>query len=152
MKVYVVIGYITHEGYQEPDAIFDTKEQAEEHCKSGWRFSKPEIFEMELDTTPQTKLLSDELTVDDYKECLDDVNRLTKELDIALNGDGAAEQASLCDIVCQVKSSKWKLVQTKPLLSDEEIAEIINRFDLNDGDDSPFYPLARAIEERILGK
>lgn len=32
----------------------------------------------------------------------DDVRRLVRELDIALNGEGAARQASLCDIVAQV--------------------------------------------------
>jgi len=42
----------------------------------------------------------------------EDIKRLTKELDIALNGEeGAAVQASLCDIVAQVKNEKWKLVQ-----------------------------------------
>ena len=30
-------------------------------------------------------------------------------------------------------------------LTDEEIEEVINQFDLNDGHDSPFYPFARAI-------
>ena len=84
-----------------------------------------------LYTTPQTKPLSDEANIEDYKVALDDVKRLTRELDVALNGDGAAQQASLCDIVCQVKSSKWKLVQTKPL-SDEEIAELENALDVCD--------------------
>lgn len=38
-------------------------------------------------------------------EALDDVKRLTRELGVALNGeDGAAPQASLCDIVAQVKA------------------------------------------------
>lgn len=38
--------------------------------------------------------------------CADDVNRLVRELDVALNGeDGAAEQASLCDLVAQVQST-----------------------------------------------
>jgi hypothetical protein len=32
----------------------------------------------------------------------DDVNRLTKDIDIAINGKNAAEQASLCDIAAQV--------------------------------------------------
>lgn len=39
-----------------------------------------------------------------YQSRIADVRSLTKELDIALNGvDGCAEQASLCDIVAQVK-------------------------------------------------
>ena len=47
----------------------------------------------------------DELTIDDYKEVIADHKRLVHELDVALNGEhGAAKQASLCDIVGQVKS------------------------------------------------
>jgi hypothetical protein len=42
---------------------------------------------------------------------LADQRRLTRELDVALNGDGAARQASLCDIVSQVKDRRWKLVR-----------------------------------------
>lgn len=41
--------------------------------------------------------------VDDYEETLVDHRRLVRELDVALNGNGAAKQASLCDIVAQVK-------------------------------------------------
>lgn len=57
--------------------------------------------------------MNEELSASDYEDCLADVRRLTRELDVALNGDGAAPQASLCDIVCQVKSGKWKLIKTE---------------------------------------
>jgi len=43
---------------------------------------------------------------DDLQEVIDDYRRLTRELDVALNGDGAAKQASLCDIVAQVKRER----------------------------------------------
>ncbi|AWM87360.1 hypothetical protein [Microvirga sp. 17 mud 1-3] len=48
----------------------------------------------------------------DYEATLADHNRLVRELDVLLNGeDGAAQQASLCDIVAQVQReglrSKW---------------------------------------------
>lgn len=47
----------------------------------------------------------------DYEEVLADHRRLVRELDVALNGiEGAAKQASLCDIVSQVKDKRWKLV------------------------------------------
>jgi hypothetical protein len=46
----------------------------------------------------------DDLTIADYEEVLADHRRLVRELDVALNGDGAAKQASLCDIVAQVKN------------------------------------------------
>jgi hypothetical protein len=45
-------------------------------------------------------------TIADYQEVLDDHKRLVRELDVLLNGEaGAAKQASLSDIVRQVKST-----------------------------------------------
>lgn len=45
---------------------------------------------------------------------LDSHRGLVRELDIALNGEaGAAKQASLCDIVAQVKDQRWKLVRAE---------------------------------------
>lgn len=44
-----------------------------------------------------------------------DQNRLVRELDVLLNGEaGAAEQASLCDIVAQVR--RERAIQSKPIL------------------------------------
>jgi len=51
--------------------------------------------------------------IQDYEDVLADKRRLTKEIDVALNGDGAAEQASLCDIVAQVKAIKRESVVDK---------------------------------------
>lgn len=48
-----------------------------------------------------------------HEEVHEDHNRLVRELDVLLNGDGAAKQASLCDIVAQVKSEKWTLVRAQ---------------------------------------
>lgn len=45
--------------------------------------------------------LKDEIT--DLQSVIDDYLRLTKEIDVVLNGDDAAEQASLCDILAQLK-------------------------------------------------
>ena len=39
----------------------------------------------------------------DLEEVMQDHQRLVKELDIIINGENAAEQASLCDIVAQLK-------------------------------------------------
>lgn len=50
--------------------------------------------------------MSNTLTIADYEECIKDTQRLVRELDVALNGDQAARQASLCDIVSQVKALK----------------------------------------------
>lgn len=50
---------------------------------------------------------SEQLTVADYEEVLADHRRLVRELDVLLNGEhGAAKQASLCDIVGQLKHQK----------------------------------------------
>lgn len=43
------------------------------------------------------------LCIADYEEVLTDHRRLVRELDALLNGAGAARQASLCDIVSQVR-------------------------------------------------
>lgn len=48
----------------------------------------------------------------DVSEAQADVDRLVRELDVALNGEaGAAKQARLCDVVSQVKDQRWKLVR-----------------------------------------
>lgn len=39
----------------------------------------------------------------DYEEVFDDHKRLVRELDVIINGENAAQQASLCDIVAQLK-------------------------------------------------
>lgn len=39
--------------------------------------------------------------LDSYEEVLADHRALVKRLDVALNGDGHAPQASLCDLVAQ---------------------------------------------------
>jgi len=45
-----------------------------------------------------------EVTPKDYEEVLTDHKRLVRELDVIINGEeGAAKQASLCDIVSQMK-------------------------------------------------
>jgi hypothetical protein len=52
---------------------------------------------------------ADALTVTDYEEMLTGHRRLVRELDVLLNGEaGAAKQASLCDIVRQVRSEGIK--------------------------------------------
>src|SRR6185437_13401999 len=52
-------------------------------------------------------------TAADYEEVLAGHRALVRELDVALNGAGAARQASLCDIVAQVKHGRWKLVRAE---------------------------------------
>ncbi|KWD49699.1 hypothetical protein WL67_20895 [Burkholderia ubonensis] len=50
---------------------------------------------------------ADALTIADYEGVLADHRRLVRELDVLLNGEeGAAQQASLSDIVAQVRREK----------------------------------------------
>lgn len=57
------------------------------------------------------------VSIADYEAAFADYRRLVRELDVALNGDGAAKQASLCDVVSQVKDERWKLVKKDDLFS-----------------------------------
>lgn len=45
---------------------------------------------------------AEQLTIEDYKEVFEDHKRLVRELDVIINGENAAKQASLCDIVGQM--------------------------------------------------
>jgi hypothetical protein len=48
--------------------------------------------------------LSETVTTADYEEVLADHRRLVREIDVILNGEeGAARQASLCDLIPQIK-------------------------------------------------
>ncbi|WP_071556473.1 hypothetical protein [Pseudomonas aeruginosa] len=50
-------------------------------------------------------LQAEQPTADDYEEVLADHRRLVRELDVLLNGEeGVAKQASLCDLVAQVRT------------------------------------------------
>jgi hypothetical protein len=51
----------------------------------------------------RNKISELEQELNDYKEVLADKHRLIRELDVLLNGSGAAQQASLIDIISQVR-------------------------------------------------
>lgn len=56
--------------------------------------------------------MSDELTIADYEEVLADMRRLTRELDVALHGEeGAAKQASLCDLIEPARAMRRDMQQ-----------------------------------------
>ncbi|SIQ14724.1 hypothetical protein SAMN05421647_102438 [Marinobacterium stanieri] len=52
-----------------------------------------------------------------------DQKRLTKELDIAMNGEDAAEQASLCDLVAQAKNSESRTHIISPQVFEDALKE-----------------------------
>ncbi len=70
------------------------------HQESLWAF---EACLAPLDAALSRPADGDSLTVADYQECFKDHQRLVRELDVIWNGeDGAAKQASLCDMVGQI--------------------------------------------------
>lgn len=80
---------------------------------AGWECTECAEVEFDADSAIRYAKAGDQLiedakqavAVSDYEECLADHRRLVRELDVLLNGeDGAAPQASLCDIVGQVSS------------------------------------------------
>lgn len=81
-----------------------------------------------------------ELSARDYEEVLADHRRLVRELDVALYGDGAAKQASLCDLVGAASKDVRgragqidKLIAAARAAAFEEAAEIMEKVD-------PRYP------------
>lgn len=97
-----------------------------DHCLKGMAASEPTAAMqaagasvIRFDTTPINKIYTanavyramhalapDTATAADYEDVLTDHRRLVRELDVLLNGENAAQQASLCDIVAQVRSEK----------------------------------------------
>lgn len=63
------------------------------------------------------------LTVSDFEEVNEDKKRLVRELDVIINGENAAKQASLCDMVSQVETefSRLKAENSKMRNALEEI-------------------------------
>ncbi|MER0784055.1 hypothetical protein AAA534_15130 [Pseudomonas aeruginosa] len=66
---------------------------------------------------------AEQATADDYEEVLADHRRLVRELDVLLNGEeGAAKQASLCDLVGQVAAIVRE--RCAPLLSPAQAGQV----------------------------
>lgn len=64
----------------------------------GYTYNGAELWKPPVGAAPDFNL------IDDLRTRADDVDRLVRELDVLLNGEaGAAAQASLCDIVAQVR-------------------------------------------------
>lgn len=65
--------------------------------------------------------------IEDYKEVIEDKHRLTKEIDVIINGENAAEKPSLCDLIGQIKSLTEE-VETLKNDSNEELLNFIDWF------------------------
>lgn len=85
----------------------------------------------------------------DYQDVIDDYRRLTKDLDIALNGDCAAKQASLCDIVAQVRSlgTITEIIMRSAEQARKEAADMVEKAWREHGEDITL----RMLRESILG-
>lgn len=79
--------------------------------------------------TPSRAGEAEKLTIQDYKEALDDKNRLTRDIDIIINGDNAAKQASLCDLIGQIED----LVRMRDHSSFEEKCVCVDKIGDNAG-------------------
>jgi hypothetical protein len=58
----------------------------------------------------------------------DDIDRLVRELDVALNGKDAAKQARLCDIVSQVKGTVYRLVRADVYISQTDVENFLDAY------------------------
>lgn len=71
------------------------------------------------------------LIASDYEEVLADHRRLVRELDVLLNGeDGAAKQASLCDIVAQVAGAQRNRISIFARADDNTISSVLTDADI----------------------
>ena len=72
--------------------------------------------------------------VSDYEDVLEGHRKLVRELDVLLNGDGAAKQASLCDVVGQiaqiVREKGSPLLQQSPAVAVHALELLRALFDL----------------------
>ncbi|EPD2614075.1 hypothetical protein ACR9D1_001539 [Pseudomonas aeruginosa] len=83
---------------------------------------------------------AEQATADDYEEVLADHRRLVRELDVLLNGEeGAAKQASLCDLVGQVSAivRERRVPLLSPSQAEAERLREAYEWGYGDGQNSP---------------
>lgn len=91
----------------------------------------------ELEATPLPAQAEPQL---DYAAVLADRDRLVRELDVLLNGENAAKQASLCDLVAQVKQMA-AMSQDAP-----QQAELVATVEVYDGNNPYRTPHIRFVD------
>lgn len=83
----------------------------------------------------------------------DDIDRMVREMDVAMNGDGAARQAKLCDLVDQVKSLSGRLAEEKsvaPALSEQQTrSELLRANLLNSVLEEALRPFAAIVPSSL---
>lgn len=80
----------------------------------------------------------------DYEEVLADKRRLTRELDVLLNGEGAAKQSSLCDLVSQLGKYSGNPLLTRVAELERALALMLKVHDLSDSPEGDVTRIARA--------
>lgn len=88
-----------------------------------------------------------------YEQVEIDNRRLVRELDVLINGENAAQQASLCDIVAQVRSEGLKAVPAPGWTgqADADAALVmLDRIDTTDSDDDCLIEEVKSIIRRLV--
>jgi hypothetical protein len=92
--------------YYRPD--FPSDERATEAVNSALAIKEEtEAIFKAMDDYAAAPADPEALTIEDYELVLKDHRRLVRELDVIINGDNAAKQASLVDMVVQIRDL-WK--------------------------------------------
>lgn len=93
VKAEDIVGYVREHSASLREAIEDillkTGKHNQDECS--------EIADAIIRDVPEAT------TIADYEEVLADYRKLVRHLDLLINGDAAAEQASLCDLVKQIE-------------------------------------------------
>lgn len=106
-------------------------------------FSHPDSIQHHV----ATELISEHIRVQH------DHDRLVRELDVLINGESAAQQASLCDIVAQVRSEGLKAVPAPGWTgqADADAALVmLDRIDTTDSDDDCRIEEVKSIIRRLV--
>ena len=71
---------------------------------------KPKVLKQSVQHIKE-HIESQDIAIKDYEAVLQDNRRLVRDIDVAINGDNAAAQASMCDILSQIKREGIKVRQ-----------------------------------------
>ena len=94
--------------------------QDAEMLRDGWQENLTELWHSETvkDAAKDcaeaaAEIDSQRARLADYEEWAADVKRLTRKLDVEMHGDGAAKQASLCDLIGSAKALRARLEEAE---------------------------------------
>lgn len=89
------------------------------------------------------------LAISDYEETLADQKRLVREIDVIMNGEAAAPQAGLCDLVGQIKELVHRAAMQPAAVNDIKleglIIEIVDIWAQTDDANSAIWEIAEKL-------